>query len=159
MGIFSFLLQISFFQKSPIFVKMSNLTETDYFKVGCVLPMVISSEFRMGQYWEDDPQEDAPQFIKTVFLKYFLRNIVPPPCGEKWNYIRLLWRVFWSGLSTFQIIHFFHFISPRSRSVPVIKRRSSRLASFSWFRDSKLYRTGFDSRFMSHRLWVTQDES
>ena len=32
-------------------------------KVGCVFPMVISFEFRMGQYWDDDHREDAPQFM------------------------------------------------------------------------------------------------
>ena len=32
------------------------------YKVGCIFPMVIWSEFRMGQYWDDDHREDAPQF-------------------------------------------------------------------------------------------------
>ena len=93
------------------------------------------------------------KIVLPIFFKFFkLFFLLPPPCGDNKLYIRLLWRVFWSGLSTFQIIHFCHFISPRSRSVPVIKRRSSRLASFSSFRDSKLYRIGFHSRFMSHSL-------
>ena len=30
--------------------------------VGCVFPMVIWSEFRMGQYRHDDHREDAPYF-------------------------------------------------------------------------------------------------
>ena len=38
-------------------------------KVGCIFPMVISSEFRMGQYRDVDHQENAPQFIK-----YYLTN-------------------------------------------------------------------------------------
>ena len=31
-------------------------------KVGCVFPMVISSEFRMRQHRDDDHREDAPHF-------------------------------------------------------------------------------------------------
>ena len=34
-----------------------------YCEVGCIFPMVISSEFRMGQYRDDDHCEDAPHFI------------------------------------------------------------------------------------------------
>ena len=33
------------------------------FKVGCVFQMVIWSEFRMGQYSDDDHREDAPHFM------------------------------------------------------------------------------------------------
>ena len=33
------------------------------YKVGCVFPMVISSEFRKGQYTDDDHREDASHFI------------------------------------------------------------------------------------------------
>ena len=33
-----------------------------YSKVGCVSLMAISSEFRMGKYWDDDHREDAPHF-------------------------------------------------------------------------------------------------
>ena len=29
-------------------------------KVVCTFPMVISPEFHMGQYWDDDHREDAP---------------------------------------------------------------------------------------------------
>ena len=36
--------------------------------MGCILLMVISSEFSTGQYRADDHQEDAPQFN----LKYYL---------------------------------------------------------------------------------------
>ena len=126
------------FFESPIFVKMPNLTGKHYF-------------FKKGLIFH--------QNCSVHFWNYFLRNILPPPCGEK---IKLHPPVMKSVLKWF--IHFpdypfFHFISPRSRSVPVIKRRSSRLASFSSFRDSKLYRIGFDSWFMSHKLWVTYNES
>ena len=31
-------------------------------KVGSISPMVNSSEFRIGQYRDDDHREDAPQF-------------------------------------------------------------------------------------------------
>ena len=34
-------------------------------KVECVLPMVIWSEFRLGQYRDDEHQLDAPHFILT----------------------------------------------------------------------------------------------
>ena len=34
-------------------------------KVGCVFPMSIWSEFGMGQYRDDDPQQDAPHFSKS----------------------------------------------------------------------------------------------
>ena len=33
------------------------------YKVGCVFTMVISSEFRMGQYRENGHREDEPHFI------------------------------------------------------------------------------------------------
>ena len=34
------------------------------YKVGCIFPMVISSEFRMEQYEDDDDdRENAPHFI------------------------------------------------------------------------------------------------
>ena len=33
------------------------------YKVGYIFPMVVSSEFRRGQYRDDDHQEDAPHFI------------------------------------------------------------------------------------------------
>ena len=32
-------------------------------KAGCVFPIVISSDLRMGQHRDDDHQEDAPHFI------------------------------------------------------------------------------------------------
>ena len=35
-------------------------------KVGCVFPMVISSEFRMRQYIDDDHREDTPRFTVMV---------------------------------------------------------------------------------------------
>ena len=41
------------------------------FKVGSVFTMVISSEFRMGQYCNDDHWEDAPQFMVSI-LKHIL---------------------------------------------------------------------------------------
>jgi len=31
-------------------------------KLGCVFPMVISSDFRMGKHRDDDHEEDAPYF-------------------------------------------------------------------------------------------------
>ena len=33
-------------------------------KVGCILSMVICSEFRLGKYRDDDHREEAPHFIK-----------------------------------------------------------------------------------------------
>ena len=35
-------------------------------KVGCVLPIVISSEFRIGQHRDQDYWEDAPHFTKYI---------------------------------------------------------------------------------------------
>ena len=35
-------------------------------KVECVFPMVISSDFRMGQHRDDDHQKDAPHFTNTL---------------------------------------------------------------------------------------------
>ena len=35
-------------------------------KVECAFPMVILPEFHMGQYREDDHQEDAPHFINSL---------------------------------------------------------------------------------------------
>ena len=42
-------------------------------KVGRVFPMVIWPEFRMGQYWDDDHREDAPQF--NMVWKPVLENL------------------------------------------------------------------------------------
>ena len=44
--------------ESPKFHRMT--------KMGCVFPMVIWSEFRMGQYRDDDHREDASHFIKSL---------------------------------------------------------------------------------------------
>ena len=41
------------------------------YKVGCIYPMVILSEFRMGQNWDDDHRVDAPHFIKNYLPKIF----------------------------------------------------------------------------------------
>ena len=38
-----------------------------FFKVGCIFPMVISSDSRMGQHRDDDHQEDAPHFMNRDF--------------------------------------------------------------------------------------------
>ena len=38
-------------------------------KVGRAFPVVISSEFRMEQYRDDDHREDAPHFTLTVEIK------------------------------------------------------------------------------------------
>ena len=35
---------------------------SNYYKVGCVFPMVIWSEIRIGQHRDGDHQEDAPYF-------------------------------------------------------------------------------------------------
>ena len=45
-------------------IKKDKETICEVFKVGCVSPMVISSEFHMGQYWDDDHREDAPHLNK-----------------------------------------------------------------------------------------------
>ena len=51
------------------FVNINTEIDTDidinvsFYKVGCVFPMVISSEFRMEQHRDDDHQEDVPHFI------------------------------------------------------------------------------------------------
>ena len=37
--------------------------DTNHVKVECVFPMVISSDFRVGQHRDDDYQEDAPHLI------------------------------------------------------------------------------------------------
>ena len=47
------------------------------YKVGCVVPMVIRSEFRMGLYRDDDHREHAPHFIfghNPQFLVKFRRK-------------------------------------------------------------------------------------
>ena len=38
-------------------------------KVGCVFPMVIWSEFRLGKYSDNDHREDAPHFTNLVFRR------------------------------------------------------------------------------------------
>ena len=39
-----------------------SLLSAENSKVGCIFPMIILSEFRMGQYRDDDHREDAPHF-------------------------------------------------------------------------------------------------
>ena len=54
-------------------------------KLGCAFPMVISSDFRVGQHRDDDHEEDAPyfnlfysvtvqnsKFLVSVFFRKFL---------------------------------------------------------------------------------------
>ena len=48
------------------FVHYSNLASS--IKVRCVFPMVIWSEFRMGQQRYHDHQEDAPHFIPSNYM-------------------------------------------------------------------------------------------
>ena len=43
-------------------------------KLGCAFPMVISSDFRVGQHRDDDHEEDAPYFSKRVKV-YLLISI------------------------------------------------------------------------------------
>ena len=42
------------------------LTPKIFYKVGCVLPMIISSEFRLGQYRDEDHRQD-PLHFKMIF--------------------------------------------------------------------------------------------
>ena len=42
------------------------------YKVGCVVPMVIWSEFHMGLYRDDDHREQAPHFIYQVVHWHYL---------------------------------------------------------------------------------------
>ena len=41
-------------------LKLTNLLALKTGKVGCIFPMVISLEIRMGQYRDDDHREEAP---------------------------------------------------------------------------------------------------
>ena len=45
-----------------------SLLSAENSKVGCIFPMIILSEFRMGQYRDDDHLEYAPHF--TVCSKF-----------------------------------------------------------------------------------------
>ena len=58
-------MQIEFIWKNrqKNLIKGPYAKETFYLdKVGCIFSMVIWSEFRVGQYRDDDHLEDAPQF-------------------------------------------------------------------------------------------------
>ena len=50
----------------------NNLT-----KVGCIFSIVISSEYRMGKYRDDDHREDAPHFTTEPYgnLSDFSRKL------------------------------------------------------------------------------------
>ena len=39
-------------------------------KVGCVIPMVIWSELRLGKYRDDDHREDAPHFRMNGYFRF-----------------------------------------------------------------------------------------
>ena len=49
-------------------------------QVGCVFPKVIRSEFRMGQYGDDEHRENVPHFIflekcaKYFFFEFYLET-------------------------------------------------------------------------------------
>ena len=47
-------------------------------KVGCIFPVILSFEFRMGQHRDDGHQEDAPHFKKGFRLD-----------GRKYNTIEI----------------------------------------------------------------------
>ena len=53
------------------------LLPTQNGKVGCVFPMVIWSEFRIGQYRDGDHREDTPQFICGL-IQIIPQNIEKP---------------------------------------------------------------------------------
>ena len=44
-----------------------------YNKLGCAFPMVISSDFRVGQHRDDDHEEDAPYFMiySTIYTAVY----------------------------------------------------------------------------------------
>ena len=46
--------------------KTLDSSDSEGNKVGCVFPMVSSSDFRMGQQRGDDHQDDAPFFISNM---------------------------------------------------------------------------------------------
>ena len=43
-----------------------TLYDFKYYKVGRFFPMVISSDFRMGEHRDDDHEEDAPYFMSRA---------------------------------------------------------------------------------------------
>ena len=51
--------------------------KSEFIKVGCAFPMVISSDFRMGKHRDDDHEEDAPYFTfyMTIF-EYLISHIL-----------------------------------------------------------------------------------
>ena len=53
--------------------KIEN-TCCQYDKVGCVFTMVILSEFRMGQYRDDDYRKDALHFTILIEVHYLNLN-------------------------------------------------------------------------------------
>ena len=50
-------------------------------KVGCAVPMVISSDFHMDQHRDDDHQEDAPHFSCSLIAQILVADI------ERWRYL------------------------------------------------------------------------
>ena len=60
--------------------------QNQVYKVECIFQMVISSEFRVGQYRDDDHRGDAPHFISRIspvlswlrefFSKYQFRKLI-----------------------------------------------------------------------------------
>ena len=48
-------------EKDPLW-KQPTINVLVKSKVECIFPIVISSEFRIGQYRDDDHREDAPLF-------------------------------------------------------------------------------------------------
>ena len=44
-------------------VTTSSIVIVNYITVGCIFPMVISSEFRIGQHRDDDHREGTLHFI------------------------------------------------------------------------------------------------
>ena len=53
----------------------SILSQNTLHKVECIFPMVILSDFRTGQYRDDDHWEDAPHFMKSALAQNGLSGL------------------------------------------------------------------------------------
>ena len=54
--------------------------------VGCAFPMVISSDFHMGKYRDDNHEEDAPYFI----LPFILLDLTSESCDLEMHFLMFL---------------------------------------------------------------------
>ena len=76
-------------------------------KLGCVFPMVIWPEFRMGRYRDDDHREDAPHFRTDYHWLCLIITYIANSISHHEN----------NNINQNEIVRFFNVNSPCSKHI------------------------------------------